>query len=95
MRREGKRKRRVERRQDDPGPKLPDWSRAWSVMIFAIYVSRVRIRVRGSYQFFLWVPLLSQSADYCSGAELNISGGLGFGVKLPYGESKLKRLDRG
>ena len=95
MRREEKRKRREERRQDDPGPKLPDSCRAWGVIIFAMYVSRVRIRVRGSYEFFLWVPLLSQSADYCSGAELNISGGLRFRVKLPCGESKLKRLDRG
>ena len=45
---EEKRKRREERRQDDPGPKFPDWWRAWGVIIFAIYVSRVRIRVRGA-----------------------------------------------
>ena len=42
--------RREERRQDDPGPKFPDWCRAWGVIIFAMYVPRVRIRVRGSYQ---------------------------------------------
>ena len=45
-RREEKRKSREERRQNDPGPKFPDWCRAWGV-IFAMYVSRFRIRVRG------------------------------------------------
>ena len=47
---EKKEERREERRQDDPGPKFPDWCRAWGVTIFAMYASRVRIWVRGSYQ---------------------------------------------
>ena len=50
--RDERREKREERRQDDPGPKFPDWCRAWGVIIFAMYVSRVRMRVRGSYQVF-------------------------------------------
>ena len=42
--------RREERRQDEPGPTFPDWCRARGVIIFAMYVSRVRTRVRASYQ---------------------------------------------
>ena len=39
-------------REHDPGPKSPDWFRAWGVSMIALYVSRVCIRVRGSYQVF-------------------------------------------
>ena len=53
---------RRERREDDPRLKFPDWCRVWGVVMFAMYVSRVCIRVRGSYQVFLLV-----------GADLNVS----------------------
>ena len=42
--------RREERRHDDPGPTVPDWCRVKGVIIFAMYVSRVRTRVRASNQ---------------------------------------------
>ena len=48
--------RRGERREDDPGLKFPDWRHAWGVVIFAMYVSRVCVRVRGSYQVFWLAP---------------------------------------
>ena len=47
-----RREERGEGREDDPGPKSPDWFRMWGVIIIAVDVSRVCIRVRGSYQVF-------------------------------------------
>ena len=44
--------RRGESREYDPGPKFPDSLCSWGVILFAMYVSRVCIRVRGSYQVF-------------------------------------------
>ena len=52
---EKREKRKEERRQDDPGPKFPHWCRTWGVVIFAMYVSRVRVAVRGSHQGFAHV----------------------------------------
>ena len=34
--------------------KSPDWFRAWGVIMISVYMSRVCIRVRGSYQFFFF-----------------------------------------
>ena len=49
---EERREEQEEKRVDEPGLKFPDWCDAWGVIIFAMYVSRVSIRVRGSYQVF-------------------------------------------
>ena len=56
-RRERRGEKREERRQDDPGPKFPDWCRVWGVIILAMYVSRVRIRIRRSYSALNWQEL--------------------------------------
>ena len=41
-----------ERREDDPGPKFPDWCRTWDVIISAMHVSSGCIRVCRSYHLF-------------------------------------------
>ena len=62
MRSEERREKREERREERgekqkreevrerTGPKSPDWFHAWGDKMIAVYVSRVCIRVRGSYQ---------------------------------------------
>ena len=50
--REGRRERKGERRVDDPGPKFLELCRARGCRL-AVHVSRVCIRVRGSFQVFV------------------------------------------
>ena len=38
-REERREKRGQERKEDDPGPKYPNWFRAWGVIILAVHVS--------------------------------------------------------
>ena len=61
-----------ERREDDPGPKFLDWCHTWGAILFAMDVSRVCIRARGSYQVL-----------YCRILVFMLSLGSLFIVKLP------------
>ena len=45
--------RRKERREHDPGPKFPHWCDALGGIIFAMYVSCVCSRARGSIRFWI------------------------------------------
>ena len=49
--------RRGKRREDDPGPKFPDWFRAWGVIILAMYVSVSAFGFVDPIRFLLSVPV--------------------------------------
>ena len=47
--------RRGRRREDDPGPKYPDWFRAWGVIILAVYVSVSAVGFVDPVSFFVYM----------------------------------------
>ena len=47
---------RGKRREDDPGPKYPDWFRAWGVTILAVYVS---VSAFGFVDPIRFIPIIS------------------------------------